>query len=165
LETEKNVKRIIIMVAVFLLAGCEPQDRTPGMWLSGELVEETITDWSFSEEFTEIFIQTNPWYGIPFSVTVVVASTGDQVYVPSIYAEPAEFPGSKYWNGVIADNPDVVIKMGNKLYPRRARLVTDEAEFEKAFEALAVKYPFWREGKSNPDKRPPFVLISLDNPK
>ncbi len=103
LKTENNVKLITIMMAVFLLAACEPQDRTPGMWLSGERVETKVTDWSFSDEFNEIFVQTNPWYGIPFSVTVVVASTGNKVYVPSIYAEPADFPGSKYWNNVIAD--------------------------------------------------------------
>jgi len=165
LKTENNVKLITIMMSVFLLAACEPQDRTPGMWLSGERVETKVTDWSFSDEFNEIFVQTNPWYGIPFSVTVVVASTGNKVYVPSIYAEPADFPGSKYWNNVIADSPDVVLKMGDKLYPRRARLVTDVDEFEMAYEALAAKYEFWREGKNNPDKRPPFVLISMDDRK
>lgn len=165
LRTEKNVKLITITVAIFLLAACEPQDRTPGMWLSGELVETKITNWSFSEEFTEIFVQTDPWYGIPFSVTVVVASAENKVYVPSIYAEPADFPGNKYWNGIINDNPNVILKMGNKLYPRRARLVTDEAEFEIAYEALAAKYAFWRESKNNPAKRPPFVLISMDDRK
>lgn len=158
------MKLIIALMAFSLLVACEPQDRTPGMWLSGELVETKVVDWTFTDEFTEIFIQTNPWYGIPFSVTVVVASVGDRIYVPSIYAEPAEFPGSKYWNSVIADNPDVVLKMGDKLYPRRARLVTDKAEFEVAYEALAAKYGFWREGKNNPDNGPPFVLISMDNP-
>lgn len=158
------MKLFIALVAFPLLLACEPQNRTPGMWLSGELVDTSVTDWTFSDEFTEIFIQTNPWYGIPFSVTVVVASVGSRIYVPSIYAEPAEFPGSKYWNSVIADNPAVVLKIGSKLYPRRARLVTGDDEFEIAYEALATKYEFWREGKNNPDKRPPFVLISMDDP-
>lgn len=157
------MRPIMTLMVLMLLAACEPQDRTPGMWLSGELVESKVADWSFSDEFMEISIQTNPWYGIPFSVTVAVASVDDKIYVPSIYAEPAEFPGSKYWNSVILGNPDVVLKIGNKLYPRRARLVTDEVEFELAFEALAAKYEFWREGKDSADKRPPFVLISMDD--
>lgn len=135
------------------------------MSLNGELVGQIVLDWSFSDEYTEVFVQTNPWYGIPFSVTVVAASTGDRIYVPSIYSKPAEFPGTKYWNRVISNNPEVVLKIGDKLYPRRARLVTDDVEFELAFEALAAKYEFWREAKNNAEKRPPFVIINLDNPE
>ncbi len=53
------------------------------MSLNGELVDRSVSDWSFSDEFTEVFVQTNPWYGIPFSVTVVAAYTGDRKYVPT----------------------------------------------------------------------------------
>jgi len=153
-----------VLLSTLLLTACEPKDRTPGSWLSGQLVEAQITDWSFSEEFQEIFIQTQPWYGIPFSVTVVVASSNGKIYSPSIYDAPLEFPGSKYWNSVIEANPEVIVKIGEQLYPRRARLVTDEIEFEAAFEALANKYGFWRTAKDQPEQRPPFVLICLDDP-
>lgn len=153
-----------VAILLLVLTGCEPQDRTPGMWLSGELVETAVDNWSFAAEHSEIFVQTNPWYGIAFSVTVAMATAEGDVYVPSIYGEPAAFPGNKYWKGIIDKNPEVVLKIGDKLYPRSARLVTDAAEFERAFEALASKYDFWRGVKNDPENGPPFVLISMDAP-
>ncbi|MCH7742178.1 MAG: hypothetical protein IIB71_05895 [Proteobacteria bacterium] len=158
------MKQTGIILAILILAACEPQDRTPGTWLSGELVTTGVDDWSFTNEYSEVFVETHPWYGIPFSVTVVMATADGKIYVPSIYTEPADFPGSKYWNGVIARNPEVLLKIGDKRYPRRARLVTDPTEFEMAFEALARKYEFWRKAKDEEDKRPPFVLICMDVP-
>jgi hypothetical protein len=159
------MKRLAIAaVLILMFSACEPRDRTPGMWLSGETAQTPVSDWSFVDDQPEVFVQTHPWYGIPFSVTVVVARAGGRVYVPSIYDKPAEFPGSKYWNSVIADNPEVVMKMGGKLYLRRARLVTDAAEFDQALEALANKYDFWRGVRKEPGKGPPFVLICMDDP-
>lgn len=156
-----------ITIAIFLmlvLSACEPADRTPGMWLSGELETAEVRDWTFSNEHMEIFLETHPWYGIPFSVTVVTATSAGKLFVPSIYSKPGEFPGDKYWNGIIEDNPEVVIKIGNKLYPRSAHLITDEAEFEQALAALAGKYDFWRSIKEGKTESPPFVLIRLDEP-
>lgn len=158
-------KTTTAILFILLLSACEPSDRTPGAWLSGDVVTDTIADWSFSNQHQEVFLQTHPWYGIPFSVTVVAATTGDKLFVPSIYSEPAEFPGSKYWNGVIQKNPEVTIKIGDKLYPRSAHLITGDAEFELAFQALADKYEFWRSIKNGTAKRPPFVLIRLDAPQ
>ncbi|MFT4730526.1 MAG: hypothetical protein ACI9UN_005053 [Granulosicoccus sp.] len=157
-------KTIIAVLSVLVLSACEPADRTPGMWLSGDLVTMDIRDWTFSNEQMEVSLETHPWYGIPFSVTVVTATTatGDKLFVPSIYSEPAEFPGGKYWNGIIDKNPEVLIKIGNKLYPRSAHLIEDEAEFEEAFQALADKYDYWRSVKQGGVERPPFVLIRLD---
>jgi len=159
------LRAAITILLAMTLAACEPADRTPGMWLSGEVETAEISDWSFSNDHMEVFLETHPWYGIPFSVTVVTATTGDKLFVPSIYSEPAKFPGGKYWNGIIEKNPAVQIKIGNKLYPRSAHLITDEVEFEEAFTALADKYDFWRSIKEGTAKRPPFVLIRLDPPQ
>ncbi len=155
-------KKISIVLLALVLVACEPADRTPGMWLSGELVTTEITDWTFSNEHMEVFLETHPWYGIPFSITVVTATTGEKLFVPSIYSEPAEFPGGKYWNGIVAKNPEVLIKIGDKRYPRSAQLITDDDEFEEAFQALADKYDYWRSVKEGEAERPPFVLIRLD---
>ena len=158
-------KIIAAALLLLMLSACEPADRTPGMWLSGELVETEISDWSFSNEHMEVFLETHPWYGIPFSVTVVTATTGDKLFVPSIYSEPAEFPEGKYWNGIIESNPEVLIRIGDKLYPRSAQLIVDEAEFEEAFQAFADKYDYWRSVKEGAVERPSFVLIRLDPSK
>jgi hypothetical protein len=152
-----------LLLAAILLAACEPQDRRPGTWVGGELIETEITDWSFTNEHPEIYIQTHPWYGVPHSVTVVIATTGDRLFMPSIYfAEPKVFPDGKYWNKIVAANPDVEIKIGEQLFPRRIRLITDPAEFAVALEALASKYDSWRDIKDNPDEAPTYVLFSLD---
>jgi hypothetical protein len=95
-------KTLSVVLFACLLSACEPVDRTPGMWLSGELVTAEITDWTFSNEQREVFLQTHPWYGIPFSITVVAATTGEKLFMPSIYSEPAAFPEGKYWNRIVA---------------------------------------------------------------
>lgn len=153
----------IILLLSTLISSCEPQDRTPGAWLSGEIVNERISDWRFSDAYQEVFLETHPWYGIPFSVTVVAASTGKQIYVPSIYIEAATFPGTKYWNKIIQSNPVVNLKMGGKLYPRKARLVTQTDEYAAALDAFAAKYPFWQELKTTNKNQLHFVLIALDD--
>ena len=47
---------IATSLAVLILVACEPRDRTPGTWLSGELVTTQITDWSFTNDYQEVFI-------------------------------------------------------------------------------------------------------------
>ena len=157
-------KTIAVILLVLTLSACEPADRTPGMWLSGELETMEVRDWTFSNEHMEVLLETHPWYGIPFSVTVVTATTatGDKLFIPSIYSEPAEFPEGKYWNGIIEKNPEVLIKIAGKLYSRSAHLVVDDVEFEEAFQAFADKYDYWRSIKEGSIERPPFVLIRLD---
>ncbi len=150
------------IVALLLLAACEPKDRRPGMWLSGELVEELPSDWSFIAEHPEVFVETRPWYGIPFSVTTVLGTRNGKLYVPSIYSEEAAFPGTKYWNSVIADNPDVRLKIGNKLYEMTATPVQDIAEFREGAGSLADKYDSWAGWLEDESTAPPFVIIRLD---
>ena len=149
------------IAGIFLLAACEPQDRRPGLWLSGEVVEEMPADWSFIADHPEIFVETRPWYGIPFSVTVVIGTRDGKLYVPSIYEEEAAFPGSKYWNSVIADDPDVRLKIGDKLYEMRAEPVQDLAEFREGAGALADKYDSWAGWLADESSAPPFVIIRM----
>lgn len=152
---------LAIVMMVSLSAACEPLDRRPGTWLSGE-VAATPADWAFTDDHQEIFVETSTWYGVPHSVTTVVATVDDQLYVPSIYAEAAPFPGSKRWNKNIASDPHVRVKIGELLYELEAHPVTDDAEFQRGFQALAGKYGFWKQGLQDPQTRPPFVIIRLD---
>ena len=85
----------ILLVSALLTgsAGCEPKDRCPGLWLSGE-VSALPEDLSFIADHPEIFVETRPWYGIPFSVTTVIGTRNGRLYVPSIYDEELPFPGT-----------------------------------------------------------------------
>ncbi len=51
------------------LLGYEPRDQRPGLWLTGDRVTEAVTDWSFTEDHQEIFVQTRTPYLMPHSVT------------------------------------------------------------------------------------------------
>ena len=157
-------RRPLLLASVVLLAmaaGCEPKDRRPGTWLSGQTAPETVSDWSFVNEQMEVYVETRPWYGIPHSVTTVIASKNGKVFVPSIYEAPADFPGTKYWNRIIAEDPSVRVKIGDTLYEMEATPAADAEEFEEGFSALAEKYDFWRNVYDDPDNQMPFVIIRM----
>lgn len=158
----KLIATLALIVMIAGVSGCEPADRRPGMWLSGEVVTEMPDDWSFIAEHQEIFVETRPWYGIPFSVTTVIGTRDGKLYVPSIYSEEAAFPGTKYWNSVIADNPDVRLKIGDRLYEMRATPVQDLAEYRQGAAALADKYDSWAGWVKDEATAPYFVIIRMD---
>ena len=124
--------------------GIEPKDRRPGTRLAGNLVPLPET-WPEIELADEVHIETYPWYGIPFSVTTVIAQSGDALYVPSKYDQPAAFPGSKFWNRVVQANPNVRLRVGETLYELRIDNVTDEDEFLDGVDALAQRYGYWEQ--------------------
>jgi hypothetical protein len=143
--------------------GCvDPVDRRPGLRLSGEIASEAITDWSFSDEFQEIYLETQTWYMIPHSVTTVCAALGDKLYVPTIYFEGGKWP-DKYWNSNVDSEPFVRLEMGDKIYPLKASVIEDPREVQVALQALAAKYPFWRDLLSKPEsERPDMALLRMD---
>ena len=151
----------LVAGCAFLAGGCEPADRRPGVWLYGETVTEPVSDWGFVNEHAEVKLMTYPWYLIPHAITVVAAEHDGVVYVPSIYDAPADFPGSKFWNKVVASDPDVVLKAGEHKYPMIVQPAANDAEFERGLAALADKYDFWRKAQESPGEGPPFVILKL----
>jgi hypothetical protein len=153
----------IAILLVGLATGClDPKDRRPGLRLSGEVVTEAIDDWSFSDEFQEIYLETRTWYVIPHSVTTVCAALGEKLYLPTIYYGGGEWP-DKVWNANVASDPRVRLEMGGKIYERDAAVVEDPAEFQIALQALAAKYPFWQEQLSKPaSERPDMAMVRMD---
>ena len=155
----------VVLLAASLLA-CEPSDRRPGTWLSGDVVNEPVSDWRFTADALEVYVETRTWYGVPHSVTTVCATTGKKLYIPSVYAEGGEFPDTRFWNRNVVRDPRVRVKIGNRVYPRTAVVVTDSAERDVVLRAFAVKYPFWRKLLAKPDvERPPLHYFRMDPPK
>jgi len=153
-----------VVAASALVVACSPHDRRPGTWLSGELVEEPVTDWSFTDEVQEIFVETRTWYGIPHSVTTVCAADGANLYVPSVYFEGGEFPEARFWNRNVVRDPRVRVQIGDRLYQRRAVLIEGAAEREAALAAFARKYPFWQELAAKPESERPRVFFFRMDP-
>jgi hypothetical protein len=152
--------------AVLLLligtACVDPKDRRPGLRLSGEVVAETIDDWSFSDQYQEIYLETQTSYMIPHSVTTVCAALGDKLYVPTLYYGGGQWP-NEFWNSNVDSNPLVRVEMGDQIYEREAIVLEDAAEVQLAIQALAAKYPFWRDLLSKPEsERPDMALLRMD---
>jgi len=156
------------LAAPLLLAcalACEPEGRRPGLWLRGEPVHTAVDDWSFSDGFREIAVETRTWYLLPHSVTTACAASGGHLYVPSVYGSDAQYPDARFWNRNVARDPRVRVKIGDRVYDRNAVLVTDPDERTAALAAFARKYPFWTELLAKPEaERGTIVLLRMDDP-
>jgi len=154
---------VVFTFVLAALVACEPHDRRPGQWLRGEVVTGPVTDWSFSNDVDEIFVETATWYGVPHSVTTTVVTSNGTLYVPSLYYEGGDFPNERLWNRNIARNPHVRLKIGEKIYPRIAALVTDADERKRVLAAFAAKYDRWREMlKDGEPVTPKLILLRMD---
>lgn len=128
---------LVLLLMVLSITGFEPRDKIPGLWLKGNLVTTPVADWSFTDKYPTIKIQTRTWYLLPHSVTIVCFSHDGQLYLFSVYP----FGTRRSWNDNVARDPHVRIKIGNQLYDRTLTLVTDPAEIAAALQARARKYP------------------------
>ncbi|MEM7077498.1 MAG: hypothetical protein AAF513_02615 [Pseudomonadota bacterium] len=140
--------------------GVPPKDQRPGTRLAG-LAAPLPSDLSFTNDLQEVYLQTHPWYGIPFSVTTVIVHHGGHLYIPSLYDSPQAFPGTKYWNRVVAANPEVRLLAGERIFDLTIAPVLDETEFNAVFNALGRKFPFWREQIELDGRLPRFALLRL----
>jgi hypothetical protein len=136
----------LALVAAAAVCGCfDPQDRRPGMYVSGE-VAPIPTDWGFSDAHREIGVQVHTPYLLPHSVTVWCAALGGDLYVG------ARDPESKRWPGWVDRDPDVRLKIGPNVYDVRFTPVEDAAEIARVRDAYTAKYqlPPTPEGEAAP---------------
>ena len=138
---------LLLIVGVTLvslrLLGYEPSDQRPGLWLTGDRVTEPVTDWSFTEDHLEIFVQTRTPYLIPHSVTTYCAVYEGDLYLFSAYYQGGVFPDERGWNRNVMRDPRVRLKIGDRVFDQTLSHVTD-AETRYAVHASAVaKYQQW----------------------
>ena len=138
----------LIVIALFtilslLIVGYEPQDQSPGLWLTGELATEPVADWSFTEQHGEIFVQTrSPWF-IPHSVTTYCATYNDSFYLFSAYYGGGDFPDLRRWNKNVVRDPRVRLKIGDQLFDQTLSYIDDESIRMPVHQAFVDKYPQW----------------------
>ena len=59
----------------------------PGLWLTGEVVREPVTNWDWVNEVNDpirknsIMLETRTRFGIPHSVTINPTARGDKLYI------------------------------------------------------------------------------------
>ena len=124
------MKRVVVIFGALLLVGyltalvvpLDPQEQRPGTRLDGERINPQLHDWSVLTGQNKIYVQTQTWYLVPHSVTTTSWVTDNELYVPCAHCD------SKLWPKNVARNPNVTLKLGNKLYDRRAVKITDPLE-------------------------------------
>lgn len=99
---------------------------------AGELVADSIDDWTFAADIQEIELEVNP--ESPRSITVWCLVHEGQLYIPAAQAERKRWPGQ-----VVAD-ARLRVRIDRKLYNRRATRITDPALAEVLTAALVEKY-------------------------
>ncbi len=153
----------LALVSLLGALACGPVDRRPGLWISGEVASGPVADWSFTDQVFEIALETRTWYGVPHSVTVVCAAAGDALYVPSVYSPGGRFPEERRWNRNVVRDPRVRLGIGGRIYERKAVLVEDPAEWQRAFDAFAAKSDFWKGLAEKPEsERPTLIFLRMD---
>jgi hypothetical protein len=131
----------VLLLVVVSLTGFEPRQRTPGLWLKGNLVATPVTDWSFTDQVSTVEVQTRTWYLFPHSVTTYCVSYNGQLYLDSFYPPGVEYPHGRSWNENVARDPHVRLKIENNLYDVTLVHVTNPAEKAALRELKAKKYP------------------------
>lgn len=142
---------IVLALLTLRLVGFEPQyldprseefERAnriarPGLWLTGEVVREVVTDWDFvnhlddAERRDTVMLETRTWYGIPHSVTIGIVGCGDKLYIhanSSGWRMQRPFPHDKYWTQNVSRDPRVRLKIEDKIYEATVALMTDRDE-------------------------------------
>jgi len=135
------VAGLLVALIVLRVVGLDPKDRRAGLWLTGEVVTTPVTDWSFTDKYRNIYVQTKTWYLVPHSVTTGCTAKDGKLYLTSIYRPGQQFPRDKAWNRNIVRDPRVRLKIGDKLYDQTLAQVMDEIEKDAVLEAKAKKYP------------------------
>ena len=139
----------------------------PGLWLSGEVVREPVTDWSWVSDVSHpqrgntIMLETRTWYGIPYSVTILPTPRGDKLYIGGSARDARlerEFPNYKQWWANVERDPRVRLKIDGEIYEMTAALVSDPAELaeilgrdpittavaEDGTEQVVAKWYYWQ---------------------
>ena len=137
----KSVVFLTCAIAIALMLACslDPSDERPGLGLSGEVNQQAVEDWSFTSDAYEIFIETVTSYWIPHSVTAWCVVVGDELYVAADDAD------QKSWVVNVARNPNVRIKIGEKVYEQKLEPVADAATMAAIDSGFARKYEYEEE--------------------
>ena len=131
-----GVRAFFAMIAMLVVAGCEPTFVFAGGELSGT-ERPTPTDWSFTEDIGTVQIETRPTD--PYSVNVWGVSINRYFYVAASDARDAA------WARAIEAEPQVRLRVGGDIYPLLAKRTEDPDELADVTDAYIDKYGGERE--------------------
>ncbi len=112
--------RAIGWLVLLTLLGCGgPVLVFPGGDLSGEVVTEPVTDWSFADD---LFLHLEVRPSDPYSVELNYVVQDGKLYI-----DPAE---GRTWFDYLRGDPRVRVRFDGKVYPATAVLVGEPGELE-----------------------------------
>ncbi len=129
---------LALLLGVLRMTGLPPQGHRPGLWIKGNLVTTPVTDWSWTDQYPYIELQTRTWYLLPHSVTINCLSYKGQLYLASAYPSTTRH----LWDDYVMRDPHVRLKIGDRLYDRKVYVVTDPALKAAVIQARVIKYPY-----------------------
>ncbi len=134
-------------MAIALTVACsiEPSGERPGLGLPGEVHQQAVEDWSFTEDADEIFIETVTSYWIPHSVTVWCVTVGNELYVAADHAD------KKSWVANVERDPNVRLKIKDKVYEQKLVPVTDATTIASIDGGFVRKYKYEEEEEGDED--------------
>jgi hypothetical protein len=141
---------LVLALLILRVIGLDPHERRPGLWLRGDVVTTPVADWSFTDKFQTVKVQTNSWYLLPHSVTTFCIAHNGQLYLATTRTE------TRQWSRNVARDPHVRLKIGEQLFDRTLAVVTDPAEREAVLQARAKKY-----SQKYPPPGPPFTVYHV----
>jgi len=141
----------VLLLLTLRVTGFEPKEcsnagvswrcRVPGLWLRGDLATNPVLDWSFTDKYQTVKVQTRDRLLFPHSITTYCVSCSGQLYLTSVYRAGLQYPHGRRWNENVARDPHVRIKIGDQLFDRTLVYVTDPEERAAVIRNKAKKYP------------------------
>ena len=122
----KNVLKGVAVVLVvseiialwFVLTLAEPYGRLPGGRLSGDEATGPVSDWSFAMDSYPLILEVRP--SDPYSLYIRAYQHKGVLYLNSISPE-------NRWTQFLLEDPNLRLKVENKIYKVRATRVEDPA--------------------------------------
>lgn len=141
---------LVLFVVTARAVGIDPGSTRPGMWLSGTVVTEPVTDWSFAEKapprgMTDL--ETRQWFlpALAHSVRISRFHNKGKLYILSAYPAGIKLPDGRHWNRNVLADPNVRVRIGGKLYDRKMVFVSDNrAEYDDLMRSAGSL--FWSPG-------------------
>ena len=137
---ERTLKAIAVVLAlivmtllVLYLNRSDPYSIIPGRQLRGEEVTESIDDWSFALQYRTVTNEVRP--SDPYSV-----NTGYVVHEGVLYV-PSGSGGESRWAQFLLQDPNMRIRVGDKLYRVRATRVEDPELVSELHEIRGQRNP------------------------
>jgi len=121
---------LMVTLLVLYLNRSDPFGTIPGKRLRGEEVTEPIDDWSFAQQYRRVNVEVRP--SDPYSVNAGYFVHERVLYVSSSKSRWAQF---------MLQDPNVRVRVGDKLYRVRATRVEDSEYLEQVRKAYSDKNP------------------------